>query len=364
MQRIAHVISARNTIGGAERVVRALIHAGDAAGFEQVVLNPFVAGDSMDLIVPRGSATGYEATPGDGIRDLRRVRAWLRHRLGAFAPELIHVHLFHASVLVASLPAAGETARLLTHHHGDIFRAQGRRWEQWLDRFVTRRFDAVASVSEAVGSFLRDEYRLPRSRVVTIRNGWEGEPRLDVPKAPSPTVITIGNLRPEKGHSILLRAFALVLERIPDARLTVVGEGPERGALERLTDELGLRSGVNFTGATEEIWGLLGPAHVFALPSHVEQLGIAALEAMAAGVPVVASDVGGVSEIVIHETTGLLVPAGDPVALASSLLDLLTQPDKARAMGQRARLSVREMTMDKMSAAYLALYDRLLAAGS
>lgn len=359
MPRIVHVISARNTIGGAERVVRALVRAGDHIGFPQLVLNPFAAGPDMHRILPEGSPSSYEAGRADHLRELARVRGWLRTRLRDFEPEVIHSHLFHASAMVASLRREGRAVRVMTHHHGDIYQLQGSKWKRWVDRIVPTRFDTVVGVSAAVSDFLRNSYGLPTSQVVTIRNGWEGAPRSDVGKAGAPTIISIGNLRPEKGHETLLRAFVLVRRMVPDARLLIVGEGSERGSLEALRTQLGLGPEVQLLGTTEDIWPLLASSHVFALPSIVEQLGISAMEAMAAGLPVVASDVGGVSEIVSHGVTGLLVPPRNERALSSGLLELLLDPGSAEAMGDRAQESVRDMTMEKMSAEYMALYRRL-----
>ena len=360
MLRVAHVISARNYLGGAERIVRALVRAGAVEAWPQLVLNPFTVGTSTSAMVEDFADAAYEANEKDGIRYLPSIRGWVRERLIHFGPDVVHVHLFHASVLMASIGNVGEKARVLTHHHGDIYQASHRRARYLLDRAASRRYGSVVAVSDSVARFLIEHYAVPESRVLTIRNGWEGEPRFDLSQTTVPTVVTVANLRPEKDQETLLRAFSSVRAELPEARLVILGDGPSRATLENLSQELGLTHAATFAG-TQDVWPFLASAHVFALSSLAEPLGIAAMEAMAAGLPVVATRVGGLPEVVQDGLTGLLVPARDPSALGAALIRLLRDEALAREMGQRGRVVVQSMTMSEMAGRYTELYRRLVS---
>jgi glycosyltransferase involved in cell wall biosynthesis len=291
------------------------------------------------------------------MKDIPAVRKWARERLQETGSDLVHVHLFHALVIVGSLPA-GPSIRVLTHHHGDFLTAQRRRFEAALDRRFGRRFDRVVAVSDAVRDFLVARYSYPSERVITIRNGWEGEIRPPSPHGAS-TVVSVGNLRPEKGHSVLLRAVA----ELGDARLVIVGDGPLRSSLEREARSLGLADRVEFAGAVSDVWPYLARADVFVFPSLSEPLGIAVMEAMAAGLPVVASAVGGIPELVTDGVTGYLAPPGDHAALSVHLKALLGDPGTRASMGAAARARAEDFKMERTVDGYFELYDTLLERG-
>ena len=147
-------------------------------------------------------------------------------------------------------------------------------------------------------------------------------------------VIHISNLRPVKQVDAVVRVFARIRERVA-ARLLIVGEGPELGRAEQLIDELGLGAHVELIGETQDVVGLLSVSDLFLLPSLQESFGLSALEAMACGVPVVASNVGGLPEVVIDGVTGFLHPPGDVEHMADSAIQILSDPDTARPHGGR-----------------------------
>ena len=156
-------------------------------------------------------------------------------------------------------------------------------------------------------------------------------------RAGAPVVICVAGFREEKDHATLLRAFRTVVDARP-AVLRLVGDGPERAAAEALTRELGLEDSVEFLGDRSDVERLLADADVFVLASYaVENLPFAVLEAMAAGLPVVATDVGALAELVRDGVTGALVPARDPEALAGAVTGLLADSDRARALGLAGR---------------------------
>jgi glycosyltransferase involved in cell wall biosynthesis len=357
--RIAHVISTPSGIGGAEIVVRALASRGVREGIEQVVLNPFARKGEQSALSKSIASTEFFAYPCEHYWEMPAARSWLGERLRLARPHVVHTHLFHAEALVASLPRAPGTIRLLTHHHGDLFRVEKRRREQWIDKRAGRFFDRIVAVSSDVKRFLVERYRYDPNKIVVIHNGWTGEPRERSRSSGRKSIACVANLRPQKGHTVLLRAMAIVCKRFPEADLFLAGDGPLLASLQEEVRRLGLSGKVHFLGRVEDVWPLLAETDVFALPSLSEPLGIAVMEAMAAGVPVVASAVGGVLEIVKDGVSGRLVPPNDAATLASSLIGLLEDPQLRSSMGLAGRSVADGYKIDRMLDSYFELYDEL-----
>lgn len=357
--RIAYVTSSRG-VGGAEQLIGALVAAGRARGWEQTLLNPFADAASKalaDLCAP----AAYEARQCANVLGLPRLRSWLAGRLADLRPDIVHVMLFHATVLMATVPRRGER-RLLTHMYGEgLAQLAHPRTRAELDRWAGRRFDHVTAISDAVRSFLEHDHGYPPPPVGRIRLGWSGQPH--PPKPPgdrAPTIVCVAALRREKGHDTLLAAFAEVRRRIPDARLVLVGDGPYRPQVEAAVRAAGLEDGVRLTGRSTDVWPFLAEADLFALASPSEALGIAIMEAMAAGLPVVASDVGGIPELVTPGVTGELFAVRDHQAMAEKLTVLLESPARRRAMSAAALAAAPAMRMEQTVAENLHLYGRLL----
>lgn len=362
MPRIVHLISSPAGFGGAEAVMVALLEGGAERGWEQVVLNPF-AHSTEEELAERCAEFGYEALPARGTRPLATPAAlrWTRRRLGELRPDVLQVFLAHALVLAAALPRspAGEV-RVLSHQHGMHFEAAERGLAARLDRLAGRRFDHVVACSESVRDYLAESYRYPPEEVTCIRNGWSGTP-LKLRKEPRPTIVCTANFSAEKGHATLIEAFATVAGRIPDSRLVLLGRGAELERTQQRAAELGIAERVEFAGFQDSIWPWLARAHVFALPSNYESLGIAVLEGMAAGLPVVATAVGGVTELVQPGVTGELVPPGEPAAMAEALCGVLGDPGAALRMGNAGQAAAEGERMSTCVERYFDLYERLLA---
>lgn len=236
-------------------------------------------------------------------------------------------------------------------------------WGGWWERRGERRADAVIALTPRLaGLVVRGG--VPGERVRVIPSGVP-DGLFDTPATepagllPRPRVLFLGRLHPQKGVDVLLRALAAV----PGVRLVLAGDGPERASLLRLADRLGMRDRTLFLGFVPraQVPGLLAAADVLALPSRYEELGTTVIEAMRAGVPVVAADTGGVSTTVTDGVTGLLVPPGDPGALAAALRRLLADEALARRLADAARRRSHDYSWPVLADRVLGLYQEVLA---
>ena len=176
-------------------------------------------------------------------------------------------------------------------------------------------------------------------------------------------MIHLSNLRPVKQVDAVVRVFARIRSRVR-ARLVIVGEGPDLGRAEQLIDELGIRADVELIGESQDVVGLLSVSDLFLLPSLQESFGLSALEAMACGVPVVASNVGGLPEVVTDGVTGFLHPPDHVAAMADSAITLLSDPAlHARMAAEGARLAAERFSSDRIVPQYEAVYEQALGRG-
>ena len=232
-----------------------------------------------------------------------------------------------------------------------------------LQRSLWRRrrsaFGAIVCCSHDV------QRQLERDGIATQGVVWPGV-RESTPRPPlagPPTVSFAGRLMPEKGADVLLRAFALARQRVPDARLSIAGAGAAEPALRALVTELGLGDAVTIHGQLDgaALDGVLDAAWVHAVPSRwPEPFGLTATEAMMRGTAVVASEVGGLADIVLHERTGLQVPPGDVPALADALVRILSDREWAESLGRAGRERARELfSLDGCLARLERVYEQL-----
>jgi colanic acid/amylovoran biosynthesis glycosyltransferase len=230
-----------------------------------------------------------------------------------------------------------------------------------------RQADAVICISDFTRSQLMalvEERYWPRLRVVRCGIQPARYASVGDPPPGRPQILCVGRLGPEKGQSLLVRAFAMLTERGVDAELELVGDGPNRGALERLVCDLGLADRVRLAGAVgqDAILAHYESSTVFCLPSFCEGIPVVLMEAMACRRPVVATAVAGVRELVRDEDTGLLVSPGREDELATALQRLLSDPGLRRRLGEAARLHVARCYDADASAAELSeLYRDLLS---
>jgi glycosyltransferase involved in cell wall biosynthesis len=247
-----------------------------------------------------------------------------------------------------------------------------RRLYAYIERRLAHVTDRIICVSEAERQAALVRAICPPERLVVIPNGLDIEAfdrmaaaeveRGQFGLTDGDFVIgTVGRLDPQKGHAHLLRAAALVLERHPEARFLIVGDGELRSVLEQQARDAGIADRVVFVGRYEPAAALYRLMDLFVLPSLWEGAPYSPLEAMAAGLPVVCSDVGGCRDIVADGETGFLVPPAQPHALAERVLELLEHRDRARAMGRAGRQRVEErLSLERMLLATADLYRQVL----
>ncbi len=200
--------------------------------------------------------------------------------------------------------------------------------------------------------------RVPSRKIAVVPNGLDCDrvpPRQ--PRATLRKVVVVANLRPEKGHDVLIDAAVDVLRRFPDARFEIVGGGPDLAPLLARAEARRVLHAFTFLGQRDDVAARLAAADIFVLPSRSEAFPNAVLEAMAAGLPIVASRVGGLCELIDEGTTGLLVPPGDPQPLADRMCRLIADPPHAARMGSAARTAVHaRYSFERMVESFESIY--------
>lgn len=340
---------------------------------------PWVAGPPSAVIYPRLAEAevpvlklpfwpGYRHAVADG-RVVGRLRALLRGRRF----ELVNTHSPKAGALVR-LAAVGAGVPVVVTAHGFAFNPAvrgpaGRVLSRGIERLLAPRTSAFICVSEAVRRLALERSLAAPSALHTVHNGAPacerepaGIPELERFSREGPLAACITVLRPGKGVETFLEAAPLVLDRLPAARLAIIGNGSRRAALERQARTLGLNGRLRFFDYTPPSARQLRSLDVFVLSSPWEAFPIGPLEAMACGVPQVATDVGGVPEAVRDGETGLLCPPGDPDRLADSIVRLLGDAELRSRMSSASRERHRRLfTLERMLDRTAAVYDRVIS---
>jgi glycosyltransferase involved in cell wall biosynthesis len=302
-----------------------------------------------------------------GVRVVVRLARLFR----AYHVDVAHAYLFHPNVLA---PIA---ARLAGVRGTVVSKRSLDRYPSLLPRYAVKLGNALAARvmvnADAIGQFVAAEEGCPRGKMVLIPNGVREEAlrppgdryakrrELGLPPE-APVVGAVSRLAWKKGIRHLLEATPRILEAVPDARVVIAGDGPLRAELEAQAAALGVRDRVLFLGSRPDTIEVIAAFDVFVLPSVVEGMSNALLEAMAVGRPAIATDVGGNPEVVVDGETGLIVPASDPHQLAASIQKLLEAPEMAAEMGAAGRRRVIERyQIDAMTRRIEELYDSLLA---
>jgi glycosyltransferase involved in cell wall biosynthesis len=271
-------------------------------------------------------------------------------------PRVLHTHLVHADVYGQ---IAGATARIplrLSTKHGFNWFREGR-FFGLADRAVASLAHVHIAISKGLARYLAEIEGFDESGFEIVHYGIAGRDGVAPYAGAEPRLLCVGRLIPVKGHLVLLRALAQARSRAPGLVLDIAGQGPLEPALKAYAAELGLSDAVRFLGFVSPIQSAIEAASAVVVPSLGEGFGMVALEAMERGRPVVASDVGGLPEIVADGETGFVVPAGDAAALADALVTLVSSPARAAEMGQAGRRRALEsFTPERSTRGIEALY--------
>jgi glycosyltransferase involved in cell wall biosynthesis len=277
-------------------------------------------------------------------------------------PDVLHTHLVHADF--HGLPA-GRLARvpaLVSTKHGFNAFRDGKAFAA-ADRTIASLADVHVAISSGLARYLAENEGFDPASFEIVHYGIEAG-REPPPLPGVPRLAIVGRLIPIKAHDVLLRAVARAREGLPGLTLEIAGDGELEPELRATATRLGLDEAVTFLGRVAPVAPVLERAEVVVVPSFGEGFGMVALEAMERGRPVIASDVGGLPEIVADGRTGILVPPGDVEALARSIAELAGDPVRAAAMGAAGRVrALEEFSQARCTGRIAALYGAALAAG-
>jgi glycosyltransferase involved in cell wall biosynthesis len=355
---------ATGTNGGAQEHVYSLVTRMDRAAYDVRIVSL-----SHGSSVRRLQKAGFDVTVIDEPDDRAAVTA-LAETLAEFEPEVVHNHMYRAEVvgtraaLLLGEKGCKRPAVISTVHSSRVRCSEDRETL----RQLTPLMDRLVVVSKAIERKIREEGRFG-APVSLIYNGVDLQrynhqqpcctfhDEYGIPDG-APIVGVVARLESEKGHRTLIDAWPDVLAAVPNAWLLVIGEGSERNALEAEAASLGVSDRVIFTGRREDVPALTAAMDIAVLPSYREAQGLSVLEAMALSRPVVASNVGGIPEMIEDGVTGLLVPPNDCPALSAALVRLLTNHPLADMLARRGHDLVHDrFCIELMVHSIEALYD-------
>ena len=355
-----------SAVGGAEQVAFAMMTGLDRRRWRPVLVHHDEPGLASFVERAEQMSVEHRVVPRMAtVHDLGGMPAFLR-TLRAYSPSVFHAHMTWPlsckfgllAAVIARVPAVVATAHTRLPIRAPLHKQP---------RLISRLLHRYLAVSEAVARQLRFDFGIEASKIEVVHNGIAVQ-SFARSRSPvlcdtngvhrGPMVLTVARLDKGKGHTDLLDAARLV----PAALFVLVGDGPERAALESKARRLGVAERVIFLGERPDVSSLLARADVFVLPSLSEGLPLAVLEAMAAEVPVVATAIPGVDEVITDGLTGLLASPNAPASLASAILRICANPEEGRALAAAAKERVQaEFSTDRMVNRVASVYEEVLA---
>lgn len=322
-------------------------------------LNPWIKSlKELNITTLKTRLTNFNKL--DAVKEFKRL-------FKSADPQIIHLHLCHSGSLRAAFLAARMShAKIIATEHDpfklNIFKKQ-------VKRFTLRSTDHTIAVSENNRNFLTEAYGIRGSKITRIYNGVDLETYhpgtvsknavlgLDTNNF---VITTAAELHPRKGINYLIKAMPKLVEKISNVKLVIVGTGKARGDYEKLVKDMGLENKIKFLGFKENIPDILRASNVFVLPSVREAFGLAIVEAMATKIPVVASNIGGLQEILTKET-GFMLKAKDSEAIANAILEIHDNPEFAKALTEKAFERVKkEFSAENMTRATEEIYKKVI----
>lgn len=363
--RVLSVLDSPTDQGGAERFALGL-----ASHLPRDRFEPWVC--STRFATPEAS----EALADAGVShiSLRRRGKLDVHRLGGLAMllkmgrfDIVHAHMFGSNVWGTVLGKLCGVPVVIAHEHNWSY--TGELMRRMIDRHVIGRYATrFVAVSESNRTRMIELEGIPADKVLVLPTAYIPH-RVNVPTdvraelglAPEARIVGVAaTLRVEKALEVMIGAIAQVVQRYPDAHLVIAGDGPQRGMLEAEAMRTGMSGHIHFLGERRDVTPMLHTVDVGALSSDWEGMPLFVLECMATGTPVVATEVGGLPEMIEHERTGLLVPPRDPTALAAAISALLADPERGRRLAAAASERAHEFTIERVTERFATLYEQLL----
>jgi glycosyltransferase involved in cell wall biosynthesis len=363
--RILFLIDSVSEYGGAERFTVGLATHLPRDRFEVWICSTRI-----------GEPTTVAALNRAGVMHIscgRRAK-WDVHRLRTLVAllrrqrfDVVHSHKFGSNVWGTIFARACHVPVVIAHEHNWSY--SGNPLRIWIDRLVIARLaDRFIAVSQANRERMLTIERIPADKIVVLPTAYiphavttDTDIRSELGLAREVRVITTAAvLRAEKALEVLIEAHAQVARRISQTHLVICGEGPCLGDLEQRVAELGTGELVHFLGRRDDVGSILRASDVCALSSDWEGMPLFVFECMAAGAALVATNVGGVPEVVEDGSTGLLVPPRDPAALADALVSLLTDPAYRHQLASAAARRIDEFTIESVAARFASLYEELM----
>lgn len=357
--KILHVEGGHRLAGGAQQVLY-LLQGLQARGVDNVLACP----RGGELTTPAQPFAEVHPMPMGGDLDVGII-ARLRHCIQRCRPDLVHLHSRIGADVMGGI--AARTTRIPVVHTRRVDNPEAR----WIVALKYRLFDRVIAISEGICRVLLAE-GLPQAKLRLVRSAvdWQSFQKpcdreracaaLGVPLE-ARLIGVVAQLIPRKGHRFLIEVLPPLSAEFPELRVVFFGRGPEEQRLRSLAAAGGLEGQVLFAGFRTDLPDILPCLELLVHPAILEGLGVSLLQASSAGVPIVASNAGGIPEAVRDGVNGLLVPPSDATALGAAIARLLRDPQHARALGEAGRsLMRREFSVDGMVEGNLAVYRELI----
>ncbi len=350
--KILHIVEDLK-IGGLEKVIASITAGLNSAKYQCSVWCISRGGAIADQLVEKG--IDVEILDIHSYYDPFKIFKLVR-LLKGFRPDILHTHTYFSNTIGRLAGKLAKVPVMITHVHSTYFHYSQR--NLFIERFLSRYTDKIVCCSNAVKDFVVNQEKISEAKAITIYNGVkkasrsfnvEDSRRLLNVEENDIVVTTIGSLFPHKGHRYLIDAFAKVRCNEKNIKCLIVGDGPLRKELEHQAKVLGLEDKVRFLGIQKNIAEVLSVTDIFVLPScEQEGLGIAMIEAMAYGNPVIGTNIGGIPEVIVDGVTGLLFSAKDAEQLAKKLSELIDDADKRIKYGHAAQKHYKENFTEEM----------------
>lgn len=350
--RVCHVSLTLKT-GGLERILADLVRHHDRSACVPEFLAIKEIGRFAEEIRIAGGIV-HQLQPAGRLGQIAQMRRLFRERKF----DVVHTHNTYPHLYASIAAKLAGVPVVVNTRHGQ---RAGHGWKSRIQfRWTARLVDRIIAVSDDAAQLCVAADGIPAKKVQRIWNGIDLTDFAMTGPASQPIAISVARLSAEKDFPTLLRAVPNVLKQVPEFRLKIVGGGPERERLDALIRELGLSEQVQLLGERTDVPQLLTEAGFFVSSSLTEGISLTLLEAMAVGLPVVATAVGGNPEIVVPGETGELVPAGDSLSLAAAIVTMCRNPSQWSTMGARGRARVAEhFDVRRMAKDYEQLYRNL-----